>query len=258
MGQTPWLVVHKRNPQAILRLFCFHYAGGNASVFRNWADYLEQPVELIALQLPGREERFNEALITDFALLIDKLVNIIIPYLDKPYVVFGHSLGTIISFEWIKALKKRQVKQPLLYIPAGRQAPHYPDKEPSIYHLPEEEFVQELLKKYQPTLGSVLENRDLRQLLLPMLQADFGLAETYKYQEGDRLNCPIMALAGKSEILIEENELQDWAKHTTDSFQCMRFPGDHFFIRYSEAQVLQKINQELAIIINTLKNTRTS
>lgn len=154
-------------------------------------------------------------------------------------------------------LHEKLRNQPLLYIPSGRQAPQFPDKHPPVYCLPEAEFVQELLKEYPETLRPVLQNKELRQLYLPLLRADFELSETYQYQESMQMDCPIVAFAGDNEPNIGEEELQAWAKHTTSQFQAYRFPGDHFFIRCSEAQVLQTIKHELAVIIETFSNTDT-
>lgn len=43
-----------------MRLFCFPYAGGAASVYAPWLDRFESSVELVFIQLPGRANRFSE------------------------------------------------------------------------------------------------------------------------------------------------------------------------------------------------------
>ena len=250
--ENPWLVFLRRNPEAVLRLFCFHYAGGSASAFRNWVNYLPGSIEVIAIQLPGREGRFKEAHIQQFDKLIDVLVLSMLPYLDLPYVVFGHSLGSLKSFEWIRAIKKRKLQQPNLYIAAGRGAPQLPRREPPIAFLPEEEFVQELIKNYGEKLEPILKVKELRDLFIPQIRADYLLSETYEYKEGIKLDCPIFAFAGDEENKISEGDLHGWAAHTTNNFRARRFPGDHFFIHSAEEQVLTVINNELSAILNSV------
>jgi len=244
-GTSPWLVVYRKNPKAVLRLFCFHYGGGSASAFRSWVDFLPTNIELVAVQLPGREGRFREAFVTKFNDLIDTLAVVMEPYLDKPYVVFGHSLGSIKSFEWIRELKRRGLKQPLLYIPSGMSAPQYRQDEPPISCLPEKEFIEELLKDYGSTLRTSLDKEELREVFLPQLRADFGLLESYQYRQGTKLDCPILAFAGEDELDIGDKELQGWSELTNGHFDSKRFLGDHFFIHSSENQVLDVVSQQL-------------
>lgn len=241
-----WQVFYKRNAHATVRLFCFHYAGGSASAFRNWGKHLPSSVELIGVQLPGREGRFREPFVTRFDDLIETLAEVLTPYLDKPYAVFGHSLGTLISFEWIRQLERCGRRRPLLFFASGRQAPQFPSTDPPISSLPEEEFIRELLKEYEDNLGSLLEKRELREAFIPQLRADFELSESYEYRRGAKLGCPIIAYAGKNETKIGERELTGWREHTIGRFTAGRFPDAHFFIHSQEDLVLQEIRRELS------------
>lgn len=251
------LVFPHRNPHAILRLFCFHYAGGGASMFRNWWKYIPPQVEVVAVQLPGREGRFNEACITNFHLLISALVDDSAVYLDKPYAVFGHSLGGVISFEWIRELGRRGLRQPRLYMPAGSQAPQFPDIDGPDHHLSDTEFTEELLRRYQKTLGEALKNKELREIMLPILRADFRLREHYVYEEGPLLNSPILAFSGTKKSDVSDFHLCGWGAHTTAGFDIHRFSDDHFFILTSQRQLLYEIGRRLSIIIDDLKSNNT-
>lgn len=254
----PWQVVYSRNARAAVRLFCFHYAGGSASAFRNWASHLPRSVELVAVQLPGREGRFDERFITRFDELIETLTDALMPSLNMPYAVFGHSLGTLIGFEWIRQLDHRGIRQPSIFFASGRRAPQFINPEPPISQLPEAEFVRELLKKYSDQLGSVLEREDFRQAFVPQLRADFTLSETYRYRRGVPLECPIVAFAGEEESEVTEQELLGWQAHTTGRFNALRFPGTHFFIHSQEARLLQEVNRQLSLAIALPEEPATS
>ncbi|MCE7986001.1 MAG: thioesterase [Caldilinea sp. CFX5] len=109
MSTQLWLRRLKPNPQARLRLFCFPFAGGSASVYRTWPTLLaeRQPdVEVGAVQLPGRENRLNEKPFTHIAPLVDALITALHAELDRPFALFGHSMGAIVAYELAQALTR--------------------------------------------------------------------------------------------------------------------------------------------------------
>lgn len=245
---SPWLISYKRNPAASVRLFCFHCAGGSASEFRSWPAHLGGKVELLAVQLPGREGRVNEAFVASMDELIGGVVEAITPVLDKPYVIFGHSFGAIGGFEVIRELRNKALPQPLLFIAAGRRGPQVTDTKPLIASLPQDEFIEELRKRYGDQLGPIWDSAELREMLIPQIHADFALSETYRFRDQQPLDCPIVAFAGVAEKSLKANALNAWCKHTNRSFQSRRFPGGHFFIRESQPLVVEAIRQAIVAV----------
>jgi medium-chain acyl-[acyl-carrier-protein] hydrolase len=49
-------------------------------------------------------------------------------YLEKPFVFFGHSIGALIAFEFVRLLRKNGVPQPKHLIVSGTKAPQVPLK----------------------------------------------------------------------------------------------------------------------------------
>ena len=94
MERTQSFFLKEPNSNDKIRIFCFPYAGGGASAYRNWGTYLPNYVGVYPIQIPGRENRITEKALTDMCKLTDKIVSAIHPYLDTPYLVFGHSLST--------------------------------------------------------------------------------------------------------------------------------------------------------------------
>src|SRR5881398_82569 len=93
---SSWIDYLKPNPRANVRLFCFPYAGGGASIFRTWANDVPTGVEVCPVQLPGRESRLIEQPFTRLSPLVQALAQAISPYLDVPFAFFGHSMGALI------------------------------------------------------------------------------------------------------------------------------------------------------------------
>src|SRR5439155_1489615 len=108
-----WLPYRKARPDARIRLFCFAYAGGTASMFRGWQERLPSHVEVCAVQLPGRESRIHEPPMTRMNQLVDSLVPVIAPLLDRPFALFGYSLGAAIAFETARGIKRELGADPL-------------------------------------------------------------------------------------------------------------------------------------------------
>jgi medium-chain acyl-[acyl-carrier-protein] hydrolase len=241
-----WLLRYKRNDAAALRLFCFHCAGGSASEFRSWPAHLPDSIELVAVQLPGREGRVREGFVASMDDLVGGIIEAMTPLLDKPSVIFGHSLGALGGFEAIRELRRRGLPPPLLFIPAGRRGPQVDKKEPSIASLPEEEFIAELRKDYGDHIGHVLDSAELREAFIPQIRADFALSEDYRFRDERPLDCPMVAFAGVAEDDLGADELNAWSVHTSRSFRSRRFPGDHFFIRASQRLVIDAVRQEIA------------
>jgi medium-chain acyl-[acyl-carrier-protein] hydrolase len=64
---------------------------------------------------------------------------------------------------------------PLHLFVSGRPAPQLVLEDPPIHHLPHDEFVEEL-RRLAGTPEEILQNREILELLLPLLRADFSWA----------------------------------------------------------------------------------
>jgi medium-chain acyl-[acyl-carrier-protein] hydrolase len=150
-------------------------------------------------------------------------------------------MGAMVSFELMRELRRRGLRLPSVYFPAGRRAPQIADEDPPIHGLPDDAFVATLLREYRATLPAVMENAELRDLMLPMLRADFELCETYRHEPEPPFDCPIVALGGADDPDPTEAQLVSWKEMTTGTFRHFIFAGDHFFIDSSRAQVIQLV-----------------
>lgn len=239
-----WVICPKPNSQAKLRLFCFHYAGGGASSFRNWSDNLPLSVEVCSVELPGRGFRLMEAAFTSLDPLVQALADALIPRLDKPFAFFGHSMGGLVSFELTRLLRSNYNLNPVHLFVSARRAPQLPDPEPLIHNLSEPEFLDEL-RDLEGTPQEVLENAELMQLLLPTLRADFTVIETYAYTAEPPLDCPIAAFGGLQDREVSYDELKAWQEQTNAAFSLHMLPGNHFFLHSAQSLLLKLLSQDL-------------
>ncbi len=241
-----WFFCNKPKHHASMRLFCFPFSGGGASIFRSWSDAMGENIEVRAVQLPGRESRFMEQRETDLSLLVSNIVDALQDYLDKPFAVFGYSLGALLAFEVSRELRRRNLAMPAHVFVAALGAPQTPPVHPPIAGLDDENFLQQIEYYYQPQ-GEAWENLELREFLLPVLRDDIALSENYVYTDEEPISSPIDAFAGDLDLGAPPDLVQCWSDQTTDKMTYQSFPGSHFFIDTALSAIQQSVLKSLEL-----------
>lgn len=221
-------------------------------VFRSWPDYLGPTVEVVPVQIPGHGTRLQETPFTRMQPLVAAVVEALASRLDKPFALFGHSMGAAISFEVAHKLHADRRLDPVHLFVSGRRAPQRPDPERPIHNLPEPEFI-EAIRRLKGTSREVLENEEILQLLIPMLRADFELIETCDYVPRPLLRCPITAMGGLADNKVSRSDVQAWEEQSVGKVSLHMFPGDHFFLHSAQRLVLQTVLHELQQFVDCVK-----
>ncbi|AOJ08041.1 thioesterase II family protein [Burkholderia mayonis] len=242
-ADSPWLVIHEAR-EARVRLFCFHYAGATASIFRTWPGGLPDWVEVVAVQLPGREYRLGEPLIEQAEPIVAALAETVPPLLDLPYAFFGHSMGALIGFDLARLLRARGFATPSLFVASGRSAPRFKWRDAGIQALPDDAFIA-AVRDYNGTPDALIADPALRDLWLPRLRADLTISATYRYVEAPPLDCPMLVLHGANDGLVSDAGLKGWRAETSGLVRYVGFSGGHFFMHSEEEGVLAELGREL-------------
>jgi medium-chain acyl-[acyl-carrier-protein] hydrolase len=241
-----WIVCPKPQPSADIRLFCFPYAGAGVAVFRDWGKDLGPNVEVCCIQSPGREHRLRERAFEHMRDLLPPLIGSLRPWLDRPYAIYGHSLGGRIAFEAARELRRIGAPQPAHFFVGASPAPQLPWSQPSIRFLPEIEFLNEIQKRYGGVPKEVIADAEMRALLVPTLRADVGMMETYEYEPDVPLGCAITAIGGQADRIVPPSAMDPWREQTSSSCILHLLKGDHFFLLSERQRLLALIAQELA------------
>lgn len=247
-----WAIYPSRNPSARLRLFCFPYAGGGATVFSTWARSLPPEVEVVAVQPPGREGRLMEKPFGNLAELVEAMHRELLPHFDKPFAFYGHSNGGLMAFEMARTLRRTGGPMPRHLFVGGRPAPQVPLDEEIIHALPHDEFIA-ALRRYAGTPEEILQNAEIMELIMPLLRADFSLGETYEYLPEPPLDIPVSAYGGVKDDEVEPWQIEAWREQTSSRFHHRMFPGDHFFINGDRTLVLEELSRELRPLLGALQ-----
>lgn len=237
-----WYLKYRDNPDASIRLFCFHHSGGGASLYYPWVDDLSPNIEMIAIQLPGRENRFTEPLCNNLQNIVAILSKDFAIYKDKPFFMFGHSLGALISFELVKAIHQLYSLIPCHMIISATKAPHLPFRMKYLSQL-EDHKLKEELNIYDGIDERILNDTELLDLFLPIIKSDFSIYEKYKFLESKPISCDILALSGEQDQTVTQEEILAWSEYTSGKFEHISFPGKHFYIKDHQKKVLDIINQ---------------
>ena len=175
----------------------------------------------------------------------------LLPYLRMPFAFFGHSMGALVGFELARKLMRDHNLSPVHLFVSGCSAPQMRPEHPVTYNLPDEELIEDL-RRLEGTPGEVLEHPELLRLMLPLIRADFSVCQTYTYEDGARLGCPITAYTGIEDRDVTRQSVEAWGEQTTGRFVMRTFPGGHFFLNTSESVVLRMLWHELENILRRL------
>ena len=236
---SPWLANLTPDRAGSRRLFMFPFAGAGPIVFRPWVDRLPADWDIYAVQFPGRGTRIREKPSRRLEPLVTQLDKELRPYLDVPFSFFGHSLGVLVAFELARGLRRSGMVPEQLLI-SGYPAPHLPFPYHHLHNLSSTDFIQEM-RILSGTPQEVLDSPDFLELVIPIVQADFEVLETYTYLEERPFEFPIHVMGGNQDPIARREHLEAWRGHTDGPFTLTMFEGNHFYFEQRTDRFLRNL-----------------
>lgn len=242
-GGGRWLKRFDRGGSPGVMLFCFHHAGGTAAMFREWPHMMPRSIEPVAVQLPGRADRYLEPPLDAMPPLVEALVDAIRPLLDQPFAFYGLSMGARVALALTHRLRELALPVPCMLFPANAAPPQRGAgaAEPDARH---DDLIGYLVE-LGGTPPEILSEPDLLASLLPTLRADLTLVDTYRFPDAPPLDVPIRAFAGRDDVEGAPDRMTGWRAETRGRFDLAVVPGGHFFDAAGERQVVQAITDDL-------------
>ncbi|WP_434419034.1 thioesterase II family protein [Nannocystis pusilla] len=233
---TSWVAHASPAAAPQITLLCFPFAGGGATFFREWGRWLGPEIEVWPIEYPGRWSRMREPLCVDAVDLAERALLGLGERLPPRFAVLGHSMGALVAFEFVRALRRRGARLPERLIASSRKAPHAALAGPPLHELDDERMISTIAARYGGLDPRLLQEPELMAMLAPILRADLRVHEAYRHYEEPPLALPVLALGGRDDTRVSEQDLQDWSGVSTAAFSLEMHPGGHFHLeKRSEA-----------------------
>lgn len=230
-----------------VNLFCLPFAGGSRYSYRDYQQKAPSFLNLLPLEYPGRGSRMGEELLTDMEVLIEDLYQQVKPHLDeRPYAIYGHSLGGLITHLLTRKILSEGHPAPLHIFVTGTTGPSAPSRKEKKRHLlPKKEFIEEI-RRLDGSPEEILQNEDLLEYIEPILRADFHLNETYAYENKGPLDLPFTVITGTEEDMTME-DIKLWQLESSRPIDFRRMKGKHFFIFEHAREIMDIIARKIIV-----------
>jgi surfactin synthase thioesterase subunit len=242
---SPWFPMTGARADATLRLICFPYAGGTPSVYRDWEEHLGDHVQVVPVLLPGRGLRLRERPYQSIGPLAGDIATALTEHgLTREYAMFGHSMGALLAYEVACELRERGEAEPRHLFVSGSRAPHlYGDR--ADHRLPDEALLR-VVRDLGGLSGSESVGGAYLQRRLPVLRADLGVCENYRWRPRPPLGCPMTAFSATDDPIATPVQVEAWREYTSGSLLRRHLAGDHFYLTgASRHRLLRELRGEL-------------
>ncbi|MFI7386428.1 thioesterase II family protein [Streptomyces sp. NPDC049813] len=236
----------KRHPSAVaprLRLLCLPHAGGSAAFFHSWGRQFGDDVEVLVARYPGRHDRIGDPVVTTMDGLADQLCAALRGFTDLPLAIFGHSMGASLGYETALRLWRRYGVRVSALLVSGRTPPDVADDT-----LPDPDDVDAVLAEVRRLGGTdagLLDDPDLRELVLPALLADFKVVHGYPPRECVALPSPVVAYLGDADPDVGAELMRGWSRASSVDFSLTVLPGDHFYLVGQRDRLVRDVRARL-------------
>ena len=226
-------------------LFCLPYAGGSEAIYYKWKNYLNSDIQLEPIKLKGRGQRYNENFYENLEEAVDDIFEYIkYKIVDNEYAILGYSMGSLLAYELYYKIVRENLRIPEHMFFMAHKAPNINKKNNNIHLLPNDKFIKKIIE-LGGTPNEVFENKELLELVLPILRNDFKIIENYVFKDKkEKIECNISVFNGKEDD-IDLTELLAWKELGNKECKIYNFDGGHFFINNNIKKIINILNETL-------------
>ena len=231
---SKWIVSADQNDNSAYcgAVVLFHHAGGAASGYMPYRQYISEHYRLLVVQLPGRESHLSAELCHDGFIAATHILNVLNAQLDNlPVVFFGHSMGAALALQTAALAKKGGQLNLLQLFISSRRPPHIEPFEADLAHATDQQVLDAVLH-YGAVPEELLADKDFRDTLTNKIRADYGIANTIHRQTSINMlgDLPITVYGGIADNTVSVAHLYQWSFYSSGAFHCVMLTGDHFYL----------------------------
>lgn len=228
-----------------IKLLCLPFAGGYASIYLAWNQFIDPAIEVMPIELAGRGTRLREPLYKDLKAAVNDIYRQIKKDLDAgPYAIFGHSLGGLLAYELYYKIRFHGHRTPYALFLSAENPPHC--KRNNYKHLMSKEELKQQLMEMGGTSTDLFRDEELFDMFLPVFYSDFKMAEVYEHKvRKQTIDCELVILSGNDDDVAPLAKMMEWQTYGHKGFQAYEFHGKHLFINDQPDAIVQVINQHL-------------
>lgn len=185
-------------------------------------------VDVITVEYCGHGGLFGKGLYKRIFELRDDLIERYFLYNQEPFIIYGHSLCSLVAYEITCELRKRNCLMPEHVVFASFRPPHLLDRRKKYTTMSKDDFLERIVQLGN-TPKEVIENEELKEIVYEILYADMKLVDDYVFDGIENIGISVSAFAGMNDDEAPKNEINEWSKYTDKEFNIRIFNGDHFF-----------------------------
>lgn len=245
-----WLANPVRSSQAEMQLICFHHLGGGASLFQKWSSSLGPGIEVLPIQLPGREERLSEKPYLSFDEVVNDLTEFLPTIITKPFAIYGHSLGGGIGAAVATKLKEKKGLMAQHLFISGLRAPSTWAAAGPLFKEP---ISEKNIASYIDLPEKLLQSQEFIRSLIARIQNDVQLVNSMSLKPDFKWPSNLTAFAGESDKIAPADRVNEWSHHVGGQYNFKSFSGGHMFISAHTDEILELVGQVLNVYLNIRK-----
>ncbi|MDJ0382302.1 alpha/beta fold hydrolase [Streptomyces sp. G-G2] len=225
------------------RLLVLPHAGGSASFFHSWGVAFDSDTEVLVARYPGRHDRLTDPCVETMDELADQVTAALLPFLDVPLSLFGHSMGASLAYEVALRLESGHAVRPAALHVSSRKPPHR--LTPRTLHKESDDALIAEVRRLGGTDDALLDDPDLREIVLPAIRADFTVVGTYGPRAATPVGCPVHAHIGDQDPSTTVRDMSAWADVAPAGFDLQVLPGGHFYLTEQRAALIASLARQL-------------
>ncbi len=243
MIKKKWLVYTGEKTGAELNLFCFPYAGGSASIFIKWKNFVDSSFNIYPVQYPFREARRSENMPETVQMLAENFVNDNLELLkSKSFAFFAHCAGASIAYEAAVYISENYHLEPIFMIVSGSEPPHFSlNAFEGMKNADYQTFLKYLIDSHFVS-PSVVGNQGFLEYYMPIIREDFRLLFEYKRTEYKPFSFPIYSIVGDNDMVIDDSRLTDWNLYSEFPVVYETVSGGHYYLTENPETICCRIN----------------